>query len=136
MAIKLDSMFGIHEKALQVRTDRARILANNLANADTPGYKARDIDFKSILESADSNNAIGGTLALKQTHSDHNHQSLMPDAINGLKFRQVAQPSMDGNTVDGNVEKAQFAQNSMQFQATFQFLNGRIKGILSAIRGD
>jgi flagellar basal-body rod protein FlgB len=136
MAINLDTLFGIHEKALEVRTQRAQIIANNLANADTPGYKARDIDFKQVLASVDEPDSLAGNLALRATAGQQHSQSLSPDTMNGLLYRETVEPSVDGNTVDTNIEKAQFAQNSIQFQASFNFLNDRIKGILSAIRGD
>jgi flagellar basal-body rod protein FlgB len=131
MPISLDSALGIHAQALQLRSRRAELLAQNLANADTPGYKARDIDFKQALGVAQ------GAGALKATQPGH----IQPGAINGANtiqtgYRNPHQPSLDGNTVDVQVEQAAFARNAVDYQTSLQFLNSRIRGLLTAIRGE
>ena len=133
MAINFDKALGIHEHALKLRTQRAEVLANNLANADTPNFKARDIDFKSAL-SAQSQS--GERLAMASTSSGHHRAA--PDIFDQglLKYRNPQQPSIDGNTVEEHVEHGEYMKNSLDFQAGFTFLNGRFKGLMTAIKGD
>ncbi|MFZ5601393.1 MAG: flagellar basal body rod protein FlgB [Pseudomonadota bacterium] len=134
MAISIDKHLGIHQYALQLRSERAGVLANNLANADTPGYQARDIDFGAVLKSQMGDNT--GMVPMQATSAGHQQGLLQSDAVNGLKYRLPSQPSIDGNTVDADKEKTEFARNTMEFQAAFEFLNGKIKSLLSAIRGE
>ena len=132
MAINFDKALGIHEKALEVRSQRAEILANNLANADTPNFKARDIDFRKALQQAASNQSSD----LKRTHAMHIDSQLGKD-IPGLSYRIPMMPDTgDGNTVDAQVEQAKFAENAMEYQATLRFLDGKFKGLLRAIKGE
>jgi len=132
MAINFDSVFGIHEKALDVRSRRSEILANNIANADTPGFEAKDLDFRSILEGETTEQ-----LPMATSSSSHVHSQAMPiEGMGGLLYRISKQPSLDGNTVDSQVETAEFTKNALQFQATTTFLNSKIRGILSAIKGE
>ncbi len=134
MAISIDKQFGVHQHALQLRAERAGVLANNIANADTPGYKARDLDFKSML---DARMGISGdSVSLATSHSSHISTGMHQDSINGLQYRNPLQPSIDGNTVDTQKEKSEFVSNNMGFQAAFQFLNGRVKSMLRAIKGE
>ncbi|WP_097461756.1 flagellar basal body rod protein FlgB [Mangrovitalea sediminis] len=130
MAISFDKALGIHEKALELRVQRAQVLANNLANADTPDFKARDFDFRAALDQAQSN-----TLPLEMTNSRD-----IPGTGSGgnppLLYRIPSQPSIDGNTVDTQTELSEYTKNAMDFQASFQFLNSRVKGLMSAIRGE
>lgn len=131
MAINFGNALGIHEQALQFKIKRSEVLANNLANSDTPNYKARDINFKTVLNSQQTT----GSTRLQSTHSKHiapSSNSFEPQ----LQYRNPLQPSLDGNTVDEQVEMTRFAKNNLDFQASFQFLNGRFKGLKNAIRGD
>lgn len=129
MALSLDNLFGIHVQALSVRSQRMNIIASNLANADTPGYTARDIDFREVL--AGQQTAALGT---HRTHARHLAGTYAaPDAR--LKYRVPLQPSMDGNTVDAQFEQTAFADNAVRYQASLMFLNGRIRGISEAITG-
>ncbi|MFC3150016.1 flagellar basal body rod protein FlgB [Litoribrevibacter euphylliae] len=131
MAITFDNALGIHPSALGVRVDRAEIIANNLANADTPGYKARDIDFRAILnQEADKMSSV----KLDKTDDQHIDGLLSPDE--GLKFRNPHQPAIDGNTVETQVEHTEYMQNAMRYQATFNFLNSKFKGLTGAIKGE
>lgn len=131
MSSTIDSYFGVHEAALRLRTARSELLAGNLANADTPNYQARDIDFKSLL-----NEYRGlGDARLQTTHRQH----LNPNGDIGSSepmYRIPNQPAVDGNTVDSQTEKAAFMENSLQYQATLRFIDGSIKTLRSAIRGD
>ncbi|TVP53399.1 MAG: flagellar basal body rod protein FlgB [Halomonadaceae bacterium] len=131
MSINFTNALGIHEQALHTRSERAEVLANNLANADTPGYKARDIDFKAALSQAQGNN-----LPATQSHSGHMALGGSASGASELLYRVPDQPSIDGNTVDSQREMAAYTRNAMDFQASFQFLNGRFKGLMTAIRGD
>jgi len=130
-AINFSNALGIHDNALQLRARRAEVLANNLANADTPGFKARDFDFQAILAGeTEKNTALG----MSATHSAHLSGSI--DADDSLKYRNPLQPSIDGNTVDAQTEQALFARNSLDYNATFEFLSGKFKGMRNAIRGE
>jgi flagellar basal-body rod protein FlgB len=132
MAINFEKALGIHEQALRVRGERAQVLANNLANADTPGFKARDIDFKGILQ-GQSQLSLGST-SMKTTSSGHMAgQTLASD--NTMMYRTPTQPSIDGNTVEEQVEHAQFMENGLAFQASFTFLNSKFTGLMTAIKG-
>ena len=131
MAISLDGALGIHQPALEARIKRAEVLANNLANADTPGYKARDIDFAAMVRKAQQD--LGG-LGMEKTHDRHiDTGSMAPD--NELLYRVPHQPSVDGNTVDTQQEQSRFMRNAMEYQASFQFLNGKVTGLKKAISG-
>ena len=124
-----DSVFGVHEKALDLRSQRLEVLAKNIANADTPHYKAQDIDFKRALSEAHSSQS------LNTTHSRHIPES----GPGGSNFQVYSVPfsnSMDGNTVELNVEQAKYGKAAAQYQATLRFLEGNISGIRKALRGD
>jgi flagellar basal-body rod protein FlgB len=130
MTISFDNALGIHQKAIQVRADRAEVLANNIANADTPNYQARDLDFKAIL-----NSQTDGVLKATATNAGHSATVINPDFAADLMYRVPTQPSIDGNTVDVQEEVAAFAQNTLAYQASFEFLNGKFKGLKLAIKG-
>ncbi len=133
MPINFDNAFGIHEQAMTMRSYRGRILATNLANADTPNYKARDVDFKAVLgRVAEARNWKG----LQTTHQKHFQEGDSGPSGTELQYRIPLQPSIDGNTVDPHMEQAAFMKNALAYQASLQFLNGRIKGLMTAIRGD
>lgn len=125
----LDSAFGVHADALKFRAARSEVLAANLANADTPDFQARDLDFRQVMEGSQ-----GRHLALAGSHQRHMSTGNASGA-GELLYRQPYQPSLDGNTVETEVEQANFAENSLQYQASVMFLSGRISGIKYAIRG-
>ena len=135
MTISFSSALGIHEQALGLRAQRAEVLANNLANADTPGFKARDIDFKAVLGGQMNSQGMGKSLEMQTTNGQHLPHGQLggPDA---LLYRTPSQPSMDGNTVDTQEEMAEFMKNTLQYQSSFQFLSGRFKSLNNAIRGE
>jgi len=133
MAINFDKAFGIHETALNLKAARAEVLARNLANADTPNFKARDIDFKKALQNAQSNHFSVGLTRTNARHIDSHGSNEIP----GLSYRIPLQPDTgDGNTVEAQIEQTKFAQNAMQYQTSLTILGGRIKGLMSAIRGE
>ncbi len=131
MGLNIDQAFGVHAQALKLRTERAQMLASNIANADTPHYKAVDIDFKTALANA---NAGGATM--KTTHARHIPLDQGGPSDSARVYRVSTQPSLDGNTVDIQAEQAAFSRNTVEHQASLTFLSNRIKGLLTAIKGD
>ena len=133
MSISFDKALGIHEQAMVFRTKRTEVLASNLINADTPNYKARDIDFGQELK-RQQGLAMGG-LKPVTTRSGHiGHANMAPEPE--LLYRIPNQPSIDGNTVEEQEELSRFAKNSMDFQASFQFLNSKFQGLQKALKGE
>ncbi|MBA1200813.1 flagellar basal body rod protein FlgB [Pseudomonas capeferrum] len=135
MSISFDKALGIHERALNFRAQRAEVLANNIANADTPNYKARDMDFSSML-AAESEKRQGGSFGLERTNSRHIDAQGASTGEQTLQYRTPMQPSIDQNTVDAQIEQSNYAQNAMDFQASFTLLNSKFKGLISALRGE
>ncbi len=133
MAINIDKALGVFPQAMELRGRRAEILANNLANGDTPGFLARDVDFKDVLGGMMGESTEAQPLAA--TRAGHELGLLSPDSIEGLKYRLNAQPSVDGNTVDMQKERTEFVRNTQEFQAALTFLNGKLKGLTTAIKG-
>lgn len=125
-----DNLFGIHEQALLLHGQRVGILATNLANADTPNYKARDIDFSEVLAQNGE-----GSLPMQVTQAAHITLSNgeLPDA--DLKYRNPYQASLDGNTVEMPVEQAAFSENNVRYQASLTFINQKIAEMQLAIAG-
>lgn len=130
MAINFDKAFGIHDKALLLFERRTQLLSENIANADTPGYKARDIDFDKVLQGAQEQK-----LKMQATHKGHIDPSQQAFAED-VQYRKVEQSAADGNTVDVQKEKAAFAENSMRYQTTMHILSRRISGLKNAFRGE
>lgn len=133
VAFNLDNAFGIHADALKFRAQRTAQLAANIANADTPNYKAKDIDFQAAMKQVQQGN---DSSMLKRTHQGHMTMSGSSVATAPLLYRVPLQPSIDGNTVNAQLEQTEFAKNSVEYQASFNFLNGSIKGLLTAIKGE
>ena len=124
----IDNALGIHAKALGLRSNRMEVLARNIANADTPHYKAKDIDFRSVLNQTRED-------ALNSTHNMHMKIAIEEDS-SGEKYRVPFNASFDGNTVDMNVEQAKFGQVAADYQTTLNILENRVSGIRRALRGD
>lgn len=130
MAINFEKAFGLHPQSLELRAKRAELIASNIANADTPGYKARGMDFQTALAQASSKQQTG----MSRTHEKH--MDVRMELNNGIEYRVADQPDTgDGNTVDAQVERNLYLDNSMHYQASLQFLNGKIKGLKKAITG-
>ncbi len=136
MSISLDNALGILPQSVDLRAQRMEVLSSNIANADTPGYKARDLDFRSELEAAAGGG--GGQLALSQTRAGHQDGSGGAGGAGGaeMKYRVPSQPALDGNTVDPQMERAAFAENSVKYQSSLEFLNRRVSGIRDAFQGN
>lgn len=133
MPISFARAFSIHADALLLRGQRTSILASNIANADTPNYKARDIDFGAMLRSASQQQV--GQIVLAHTHRDHmapQSNSVQPE----LMYRNPLHPSLDGNTVDSHVEQSKFSENALMYQTSFTFLNSKVTGLMKALRGE
>jgi flagellar basal-body rod protein FlgB len=133
MSISFDKALGIHESALRFRSERASVLANNLANVDTPNFKAKDIDFKQALNQK-MTASTGFNLAT--TQSSHIDGSAFSTNEGNTLYRTPQQPSIDGNTVEDQIEHAEYMKNALAFQSSFQFLNSKFTGLRSAIRGE
>jgi len=130
-SINFSNALGVHPSAMQLRAARAEILANNLANSDTPGFKARDINFQAMLA---GEVASQQSLGVARTHRGHLADQRSAD--DDLLYRNPSQPSIDGNTVDSQIEQALFARNTLNYNASFEFLNGKFTGMKGAIRGE
>ncbi len=130
--MNFDKVFGIHEQALRLRARRAEVLASNLANADTPGYKARDLDFKAILRGQ----MDGPARHLKVTRPGHIQPADGGLPIGALEYRIPQQPSLDGNTVEAEREQVEYSANAVRYQASLRFLDGRIRTLRTAITGN
>ncbi len=129
--MKFDDVFGVHPQALLLRQRRAEVLASNLANADTPGYKARDFDFHSML-----NAQMTAPVRMKTTSAGHIQARggiVPPDRMG---YRVPDQPTLDGNTVDTQIEHTAYAENALEYQASLRFLNGKINSLKKAIKGN
>ena len=130
--MKLDALTQ-REDMLQFRAQRNQVLASNIANADTPGYKARDLAFSSALRDAE-----GGALQLagnNRLHLDTSGEASRLTTSDALKYRVPMQPALDGNTVETDVEQAAFAENSLMYRASLAFLDSQIRTIKYAIKG-
>ncbi len=132
MALNINTQLDLNARALGIANQRLELLADNVANADTPGYKARDIDFRTAMQSAGS----GGDLGLKATRKGH----MQLDGIAGPNtatplYRVPDQPSLDGNTVDSQRENAAIAETSVRYQASLTFLSAQIRSLREAING-
>ncbi|MCG6117719.1 MAG: flagellar basal body rod protein FlgB [Aquimonas sp.] len=125
------TMFGIHGHSIGLRQERLKLLASNLANVDTPGYKARDLDFQTQLRRAIGEAAPG---APARTQPGHLGATTEP-GLDGLVYRLPLQPSLDGNTVDAEYEQATFARAALEYRASLNFIDGRVRRLLTAITG-
>lgn len=133
---KLDEALRFHQTALSLRAERQQVLASNIANADTPNYKARDIDFSSALKQALSTSGEA-VPTLAKTSPAHLGGTSGATTASGapLLYRTTAQGSVDGNTVDMDAERNQFADNALRYEASISFAGGELKKLLAAIQG-
>ena len=125
MGNSIDNYLGVHAQALAIESRRTQLLAANLANSDTPNYKARDVDFRAALAAATAPGATGtaGTGGAAAARDP------------ALMYRVPLAPSLDGNTVDPQLEQAAFAENAVRYQATLTLLNSRLRSLMTAITG-
>ena len=135
MADSIQNLFQFQQSALNLRAFRQQLLASNIANADTPGYKARDIDFSTLLREATS----GAGAQLAASHARHagapSAQAGATPAESAVLYRSVSQPSIDGNTVDMDGERKRFAENALHYEANIAFINSQIRLMLAALQG-
>lgn len=123
-------IFGIHQQSLLLHEKRSQVLAKNIANADTPNYKARDIDFAAMLRGQGHE-----SLAISKTNPNHLSNMQMLVAAD-LMYRNPMQNSADGNTVDSQIEQAQFSENSVRYLASLNFIKQEVNQIMLALKGD
>jgi len=128
-SINFNNALGLHPDAMLLRAKRTEILANNLANSDTPGFKSRDMNFQAMLAQESQSG-----LAMSGTNSAHISGSASRNS--DLLYRNPSQPSIDGNTVDTQIEQTIFTRNAMDYNSSFEFLSSKFKGLKSAIRGE
>lgn len=130
MAISFDKGFELHAQGMLLRAKRAEVIAGNIANADTPGYKAKGMDFQKAMQQASQQQHS----SLSKTHAKH--FDVRSEINNNVDFRTPDQPDTgDGNTVDVQVERNLYLENSLEYQAGVQFLNGKIKALKTVIAG-
>lgn len=135
MIDRINNHFGFQQTALAVRQQRQEILSANIANADTPNYKARDLDFSSALKNAMAPGKTAGPTVMTLTSARHLPGVAQPFPTSGtLLYRQPLQPALDGNTVDMDVERMAFAENTMQYQTSLSLMSQRVKGLMSALQ--
>ena len=124
--------FEVYSKALDLRSQRHQVLASNIANADTPNYKARDFDFRSAMQNALGGKPVGGALPMAQTVRGH-QQGSGGSGLPALQYRTEYQSAVDGNTVDMDVERTQIADNALQYQVLTQLISNKFQGLRSAM---
>lgn len=132
MVSKLDNALFFQQQALSLRANRQEVLAANIANADTPNYKARDFDFSAVLKDAVAGRS-SGNLQLSNTDGQHLQGSANAGPAR-LMYRKESQSSVDGNTVDMDVERAQFSENAVRYEAGVTFITHQIKSLMSAMQ--
>lgn len=137
MGMSFEKAVGLKENALVLRAQRATVLSSNIANIDTPNYKARDINFHEALKAQSDKGGFNGQ-GLMMLATKGGHLGNPKDTGMGANryYRTPSQPSIDGNTVEESVEHANFMQNSLEFQVAFTLLNGNFKGLNQAIKGE
>ena len=136
MLDRLDETMGFYHQALNLRSKRQEVLSSNIANADTPGYKARDFDFTAALKNATDGRGVKPlrNTELVRTNAAHIPARAVAVPAAPLLYRVPTQPAVDGNTVDMDVERVGFADNTVRHQSTLTLLSSRIKAMLSAVQ--
>ncbi len=135
MIDRLTQTLDFNAAALLLRSERSRVLAGNLANADTPNYKAQDFDFRQALENATGLQRANAPAPAARTHAGHLPAGGLGSGSPVLQYRTAPQSSLDGNTVDMDLERANFADNTVRYEASLRFLNGQIRTLMLAING-
>ncbi len=138
MIDKLDQAFRFHQNALSLRAERQQVLASNIANADTPNYKARDFDFRAALQGAMGATGMADTPGMPAAVPHPQHLAAPAGSTPSgrqLQYRLPRQDNIDGNTVELDAERAQFADNALRYEASLSAINGRIKSLLAVIQG-
>jgi flagellar basal-body rod protein FlgB len=128
----IDAALGIHPQAMALGSKRLELIAGNLANADTPGYKARDIDFRAAMNTLLAEQNPG---TLRTTRVGHESQTSI-STLTEPAYRVPNLPSLDGNTVDAQLEQSAFSEASVRYQVSVDFLDARVRGLRKALRGE
>ena len=136
MLDRLDNDLRFQQEALNLRAERQKVIASNIANADTPNYRARDFDFARELSSAVQQGRAASGMQLTTTSAAHLRAKQEAAPVRDLLYRVPDQPSLDGNTVDMDRERTQFADNTVRYQASLSFLNSRLQGLKTAMQPD
>ncbi|MEN9365661.1 MAG: flagellar basal body rod protein FlgB [Pseudomonadota bacterium] len=135
MLNRLDSSLGFQSQALLLRAERQRLIASNIANADTPGYQARDLDFATALRQATGGSTVPAA-AMAGTSERHLGIGQLPATREAsLLYARPSQTNLDGNSVDMDRERASFADNAVKYEASLRFINGSVRTMLDAIKG-
>ncbi|MCY1526922.1 Flagellar basal body rod protein FlgB [compost metagenome] len=134
MIDKLDAAFRFHREALHLRAQRQEVLAANIAHADTPNYKARDFDFGARLSEAVERGRGASSVSMATTSSRHLAGQAQATAGDDLLYRVPHQSSLDGNTVEMDVERVAFADNALRYESNLTLINAKIKSLLSAVQ--
>lgn len=137
----IDDYLSVHANSLHLRSRRTKLLATNIANAETPGYKARDLAFAEVLRDAGGINTTAATRmrsgGLSMNTSNSRHLKGTGTSINPeIMYREPANAALDGNTVDKDQEQARFAENTIRYQASLEFINSRVNGLIRALKGE
>lgn len=135
MLNRLGDTLNYHGDALKLRAERQRVLASNIANADTPDYKAMDFDFRTALQNATTGLGTNATAGALRTDPRHLSTSTLSLPGINMQYRTPTQLSIDGNSVEMDTERASFADNAVRYEASLRFLNGQIKTLTLAIQG-
>lgn len=138
MIDQMTKALDFHSRALTLRAERQKVLAGNIANADTPNYKAVDFDFSQALRAATNAATLAeqGAGRLGRTHPLHIALPAVGGGSGQLQYRMPAQAAIDSNSVDMDMERAQFADNAVRYEATLRFINSQVRTMLTAIRGE
>ena len=134
---RLTQVLDFQSQALMLRAERQRLVASNIANADTPGYQARELDFAQALRAATrlgSPSGLAAGAAAATTHADHDALPLGQDEMPGLLYARHSQDAVDRNTVDLDRERATAVDNSVKYEATLRFINGSVRSMLDAMK--
>lgn len=138
----IDNFLAVHAQSLKLRAQRTSLLASNIANADTPNYKARDMAFAEVMRDVSGANPTsssrlalqGNSMAVTDSRHIKARSSLAQSAP--VMYRQPEQASLDGNTVDKDLEQARFAENAVRYQASLNFINSRVSGLIRTLRSE
>lgn len=137
----IDDYLAVHANSLHLRAQRTKLLASNIANAETPGYKAKDLAFAEVLRDAGGISAAasrtrsGSALPLRKTNAGHMSSGTNAGSAR-VMYREPNNASLDGNTVDKDQEQARFAENTIRYQASLEFINSRVSSLIKALKGE
>ncbi|MFK7795407.1 MAG: flagellar basal body rod protein FlgB, partial [Gammaproteobacteria bacterium] len=135
MQSPIDKLFGVHAQSMTLRAARSEMLAANIANSDTPNYKAKDIDFKSAMQSLQGGQ-LQSSIQLAKNNSQHFSSDASGIASHAVRYRVPSHASLDGNTVDSDFEKSAFTENAIRYQVSLSILGKKISGLIRTLKGE